>query len=74
MIMKATNIEVTRNHISTIDGLAIILIILSHMNIGNYSLFGASQFAMFFGLILFTFSSGFKIILNHNAELADNSF
>jgi peptidoglycan/LPS O-acetylase OafA/YrhL len=73
----AFNIEISRMHISIIDGFAIVFIILSHMNVdisriaGNNKL--GDQFALF-GLILFTFSAGFKFVFNHNNRLIDNTF
>lgn len=64
------------NRITLIDGVSIFFIVLYHELGGlnrSDSLF-LVQYLGIFGLILFTFSSGVKMIFNHSNEISNKSF
>lgn len=72
-VIVMNKIDISNKHVSLMDGFAIIFILLSHAGIGKFHLLGDYPFANF-GLILFTFSSGFKLVFNHFPELMDRKF
>lgn len=64
------------NRITLMDGCAILFIVLSHELEGTNTpdaLF-LNRYLAIFGLALFTFSSGFKMSLNHFGEINDKTF
>jgi len=62
-------ISINRNYISIIDGIAIIFVLLNHSYYVPFQ-----KYLGIFGVILFTFSSGFKLIFNHDNELKSSLF
>ncbi len=62
-----------KSRITLIDGVSIFLIVLFHELVGIDSSFLVKYLATF-GLVLFTFSSGFKLGLNHSNEISNRLF
>jgi len=61
--------SINRNYISIIDGIAIIFVLLNHSYYAPFQ-----KYLGIFGVILFTFSSGFKLIFNHGNDLKSSLF
>lgn len=59
-----------------LDGIAILLIVTFHSLNGSpgTAFFPFRYYAAYLGLSLFTFSAGFKLVLNHSGELEDPRF
>ena len=65
-----------KNKITLIDGISIIFIVLFHElgGINRPDAIFLLRYLATFGLVLFTFSSGLKMGVNHSAEINDKSF
>jgi peptidoglycan/LPS O-acetylase OafA/YrhL len=77
VIFKQKTHDTTQNsQLILLDGLSIICILLFHElgGINSGMAIFLSKYLVCFGLVSFTFSSGYKLILSHRADLSDKQF